>query len=187
MRYNLNPIDWSVIDINELEDIKQDLGTYLWFAKFKKQKQKYICDGDNSELEFFYSGLVWKVFLRFIAANDKLAFMFSVYRYFLVIHLFFHVADMTSTCLTLFPPQFDRLFHDSPFLCIAHPWSHLDRWGISLSSSLVCSKSQFNEKSFNCRKYFRPPLFAHPEAKLIPWNTPVRRIVISNPHIPTLT
>ena len=137
-------------------------------------------------LSFFYSGLVWKVFLRFIAANDKLAFMFSVYRYFLVIHLFFHVADMTSTCLTLFPPQSDRLFHDSPFLCIAHPWSHLDRWGISLSSSLVCSKSQFNEKSFNCRKYFRPPLFAHPEAKLIPWNTPVRRIVISNPHIPTL-
>ena len=29
MRYGINPIDWSVIDINELEDIKQDLGTYL--------------------------------------------------------------------------------------------------------------------------------------------------------------
>ena len=46
MRYGINPIDWSVININELEDTKQDLVTHVWFVKSKN----IFFVGDNSEL-----------------------------------------------------------------------------------------------------------------------------------------
>ena len=182
MRYGINPIDWSVITSMSWRILNR---TYLWFVKFKKQKQniyfllvitlnfKFLQRACLNSFPQIHRGK-WQISLHVFSVQvfpchpfhlpccrydiysfykgSLSAFIFLI---FLLKHIFWDLSPYRPFqklqdihLFDFFPPQSDRLFHDSPFLCIAHPWSHLDRWGISLSSSLVCQKSQLKENRF---------------------------------------